>query len=308
MIGSLQIDASCGFTGEFEALLQECIDNGDAYSDSHYQYQVYRPWGLPCTVLVGHCYQHSSKLQFLDTPSHKLSELIDVAKHIITGEPRQSHVKRVDCTADLPGVPVSMLKKLLRVRFKRSMQEIGYRCQMTNNVETVYYGNKNNCLIVYDKVEETKVRHRKLVRNGRWNDAATFEQHYGFAPDAVRVRVERKYGSSNIPEEFATMEMLIANAMEFNPFESVQICAPLEPLPEPTEAGWDSYIKAAGWKAEVEIYGYAEAYKRLSRFSGNATRFLNHIAKAMPDPEGLPLLSPNLLVETYRKSLAWQLE
>ena len=214
---------------------------------------------------------------------------------------------RVDCTADLHGVPISVLKRLLRVRFKRSGEEIGYRHEMKNNVETIYYGNKNNCLVVYDKVEERRVRYRRQRRrNGKGCATPTFEQMYGFSSDAVISRVERKFGSTNVPQKFATMEKLIANAMDFNPFESVEICAPLEPLPEPAKAGWDAYIKAAGWKLEVKTFGYAEAYKRLSRFSGNPKRFLGHVAKAMPVQE--QLLTPSLLVETYRKSLAGQLQ
>ena len=43
MIGSLEIDASKGFTEGFEAFLQECIDNGNANSESHYEHQVYQP-------------------------------------------------------------------------------------------------------------------------------------------------------------------------------------------------------------------------------------------------------------------------
>jgi hypothetical protein len=81
-----------------------------------------------------------------------------------------------------------------------------------------------------------------------------------------------------------------------HPFAYLTILPPKVLWPQIGSMKYAEYVKRVFWRAEVEKYGYQEAYKRANQYSGkNASRYLSKALE--PDSNTtLPTLSVEWLV------------
>jgi hypothetical protein len=177
---------------------------------------------------------HDHKLEIIDTGKKGYSDLAAVVEAVFDGNPESYGIMRIDLCADVPDVPVLWFLPRTRVKFKRYGNEIGdlkYGKIGQGTVETIMAGKRPNVFRFYDKVAESKMQFKKMLRKqSPDSDPLDFEAEFGFSPDSVLTRVERQFGGGRIPEGIDTFSKLHRLA-DYNPFDTLEILTGLAHRP-----------------------------------------------------------------------------
>jgi hypothetical protein len=183
--------------------------------------------------------QGCHKLEMLSTGKKPYSALVAQLESVIDGSTDDLRMMRVDLCADIPNVPVSWFHPRTQIQYKRMSHQIGplkYEIIGKAGMETISAGKRPNILRIYDKVAESKMQFRRMVKRASLDaDALDFEVEFGFSPEATLTRVERQFGGGRIPEPISTFGKL-CHAPSFNPFDVLKITGDTGArLPQPRE-------------------------------------------------------------------------
>jgi hypothetical protein len=180
------------------------------------------------------------KLELIDTGMMSYAEMLDEIEYVFRINAEPLSIMRLDLAVDIKDISVRWFAENTRVARKQwiarlgilEMAEMGKR-----ELQTLYYGKRPNLIRIYNKVEESRVQFRQVLREiGTSAVPPTFEEYFGF-PETGKIvtRVERQIGGGRIPSVVGTVGQLIDSA-EFNPFESIQFMG--GGCPEPNAANY----------------------------------------------------------------------
>lgn len=255
--------------------------------------------------------RHDHKLELLDTGKKSYSDLVAQVESAFEANPEHLEIMRIDLCADVPGTPVMWFQPRVRIKYKRLGHEIGkleYDKIGRTGVETLSAGKRPNIFRIYDKVAESKMQFRKMLRKANTDaEPPTFEEEFGFAPDAVLTRVERQIGGARIPDCISTFGKL-AYAPEFNPFTPLEITSGTgAEMPPIQEAGLDEWLKGTRLNELAHEMGMQQLRGFMNKHSnGNAARYFEKYGKYFPQ-SGEQALTSERIYEIYRKSVIRQL-
>lgn len=280
----------------------------------HYQGVVNLRKGMGIDAILHVNFKHrgkqNHKLELIETERKSLRELAEIITRVFEVDPASLSIMRVDLTADLPGIAVTDLFRSLRVRHKRTADaegELDFQDVAGKRLEYFRYGRSPNCIRVYDKSAECRARYKRdLKKVSRDAETPSFEEFYGFPPDAIMTRIERQCGGGRIPRQVATFGQL-SEAADFNPFTNVEVCAPDFVLPDPSRMDPRTAVKLAGIHEYVKAYGKQVAYGVLNA-GRNAKRFFNTYEEYLEAGSAARLLTVDSMVESYRRSTQAQID
>jgi hypothetical protein len=234
----------------------------------------------------------------------------DVIAKVFDVDPAEMRLTRADFAADLDGIAVPFLYDSLRVKYKRSLDAIGeldYETVGGRRLEYFRYGRSPNCLRIYDKPAECMARFKALLKHSNPDaEPPTFEDFFGFPPDAVRARVERQAGGGRIPQDLSTFGQL-CNAGDFNPFENVEIIPNTFPYPDPKQFGAARTAKIIGIHTLIHKHGYQQARAMLN-CDGNGKRLLDEYSGYVHSVRDSVELQVQDIVDSYRRSVTRQID
>lgn len=250
------------------------------------------------------------KLEIIDTGKKSFSEMAAVAESVFECDPMRLELMRLDLCADVPGTEVRWFLPRTRIKYKRFGREIGamkYGKMRHGRIETIMAGKSPNVFRIYDKVAESRMQFKRLVRKASPDaERPDFEKEFGFKESAILTRVERQHGSRGIPANVSTFGEL-ANAPEYNPFESLEIATGAQKLPAIEEcSGVMEYFSGLGMNVVLNEMGMQQFRAFLNKHSGgNAARIVERYRQFLAPPESE--LNALQLFEIYRKSVIKQL-
>jgi hypothetical protein len=231
---------------------------------------------------------------------------------VIDGPSDNLGIMRVDLCADLPGVPVSWFHPRLRVRFKRMSHQIGpvkYEIIGKAGMETISAGRRPNIIRIYDKVAESKMQFRRMLRKSSEDaDPLDFEREFGFSPDSILTRVECQFGGGRIPEVISTFGKL-CRAPQFNPFDVLDITGDTgASLPAVHECdSVTEYMAGKELNRMVSEMGLQSVRRWLNKESpGNGARMLKRFHRFLPGSSA-DSMTVKRIFDTYRTSVTRQL-
>jgi hypothetical protein len=232
--------------------------------------------------------ERNHKLEILDVGKKSYSEIVQLIGQVAEADPRDWGVMRVDLTADVWDIPVSWARENVRFKFKRTEREYGeikYGLIGRGKVETITAGSRPNVFRIYDKVAESKVQFRKLLKQ-RSPDSSLpeFEKEFGFKERDTVTRFERQCGGKLIPVELGTFGDL-QRAPDFNPFQNLEILSSgKSSLPTPEECDGMEYYTGIGLREERQKLGLQSFRKQLNRqTNGNAARTMQRYERFFVD-------------------------
>jgi len=273
-----------------------------------------RPFGIDC-LLHYHCKkggQGNHKLEMLDTGKKPYSALVAQLEAVIDDPLDDLGIMRLDLCADIAGVPVSWFHSRLSIRYKRLSHQIGpLKCEIIGKagMETISAGRRPNVLRIYDKVAESKMQFRKMVkRSSKDADPLDFEKEFGFSEDATLTRVERQFGGGRIPEMVSTFGRL-SHAPDFNPFDILEITGNTDTqLPTVNECdGVTEYLAGLQLNRMIMEQGAQTVKRWLNKQSkGNAARTLKRYHRFLPGSNDQSITVQRLF-DIYRCSVIDQL-
>jgi hypothetical protein len=97
------------------------------------------------------------KLEILKSGKKTLDEIGQIIASVFDVNPDDMAVMRIDCAADMFGIPLLHLHRAMRVKFKRSCNghgELDYELVSGRRLEYFRYGKSPNCVRTYDKPAE----------------------------------------------------------------------------------------------------------------------------------------------------------
>jgi len=311
----LRVPGQTPFRPEFQWIEKEIPYAGQCSlirRSVHYQGGVnLRPFGLDAML---HAYfkrvlRGPHKLELLRTGRKSLKEMAGIVTALFNVDPSDLGIMRLDFAADLQGIPLDYLHSCLRVKFKRTSTERGeldYENIGKKRLEYFRYGTKPNCVRVYDKVIECKARLPELEILLRATGVpVTFEEAFGFSPDATLSRVERQAGGGRVPAQLSTFHNL-HQADTFDPFTNVEIVPDALIIPDPKRYGESGALKLLGLRSLIDQYGLQNARAMLNG-NGNAKRYLDAYSKYAKQCESEYHVSADTLFAAYRDSVRKQI-
>jgi len=252
------------------------------------------------------------KLELLQTGKKPYSALVAQIEAVIDGSIENLETMRIDLCADVPGVPVAWFHPRLSIRHKRLSHQIGpMKLELIGKagIETISAGRKPNVVRLYDKVAESKMQFRKMVRRcSKDAEPLDFEKQFGFQKDCVLTRVERQYGGGRIPDPLSTFGKL-GNAAQFNPFDILSMTENSHAnLPTVRECnGVSEFLEGMGLHEILLEMGFQQGKKWLNVESkGNAARILKRLNRFIPGTSS-DSVSIERIVEIYQASVTQQL-
>lgn len=272
-----------------------------------------RPFGMDAIVhmsLKMGKRRKSHKLELLSTGGKSLGQMHALIRRVFDVDPDPLQLMRADFASDLDGVTLAAAYGSTRVKFKRSADAIGeldYETVGSRRLEYFRYGKSPNCFRVYDKPAECRARFPALLKTS--NPGAvppSFEDLFGFAPDAVRTRFERQTGGRGIPKNLSTFGQL-RNAAEFNPFSRLEIVPDSFPFPDPKVVGVARSIKLVGLNGFIECYGLQQA-RSILNCDRNAKRWMDDYGDYLEQARTESPLTVDRILESYRASVTRQIE
>ncbi len=311
-----RIPYSANFRPDFKFLPNEVRFAGMCSSVKKSQYYEgtcdLRPLGQDAIL---HAYfkrrgARNHKLEILESGKKTLEEIGEIITSVFDVDPGRMALMRIDCAADMFGIPLLHLHRALRVKFKRSSNECGeldYDLIGGRRLEYFRYGKSPNCVRTYDKPAECKSRLREILKHSNPEaEPPSFSDIFGFPEDTVMTRVERQIGGGRVPQEVATFRHLY-RATEFNPFTQLCIVPGEFTLPDPRQYGDARSLKLAGIHTYVDTYGY-QATRAMLNIHGNAKRLMEDYDAYRAETKSLRDLSVEAIVETYRSSVSKQVK
>jgi hypothetical protein len=158
-----RIPYSANFKPEFKFVPNEVRYAGFCSSmkkAKHYQGTCdLRPFGIDAIL---HAYLRRSgarnhKLEVLESGKKTLDEIGGIIASVFDVDPGDMAPTRIDCAADMFGIPLLHMHRALRVKFKRSSNERGELDTESisgRRLEYFRYGKSPNCVRTYDKPAE----------------------------------------------------------------------------------------------------------------------------------------------------------
>jgi hypothetical protein len=272
-----------------------------------------RPFGMDAilhTSLKFGKYKHSHKLELLSTGGKSIRQMHELIRSVFEVDPDSLQLMRADFASDLDGVTLAAAYESTRVKFKRSANSIGeldYETVGRQKLEYFRYGKSPNCFRVYDKPAECKARFPALLKASNPDaEPPTFEELFGFAPDAIRTRFERQTGARGIPNTLSTFGQL-RKAAEFNPFSRLEIVPNSFPFPDPQRIGVARSLKLVGINSFIERYGYQQARACLN-CDRNAKRQFDEYSEYVEQTRTESPLTVERILESYRASVSRQID
>jgi hypothetical protein len=250
----------------------------------------------------------SHKLVLIGVGAMSYEEILNQLRAVFVTDVLALRIARIDLAVDVFGYSVAWFRDHTYVAKKRSGGEIGkssYGAVATRVVETLYFGTRPNLFRIYDKWAQLEAEaardRRRIQRFSAASDNASEPPSY----DTCLTRVERQYGVGKIPMQLATVGALAKDALEINPFESLQFTTGTDISTVPAHFGASTYLKVLGLKALIASCGYQGALKELNpRNGGKGKRLADALVPYMQD--GQRTKSPNL-ASLYRQFLSAQL-
>jgi hypothetical protein len=251
------------------------------------------------------------KLEIIDTGKKSVSDMAAIAESVFDCDANELELMRLDLCADVTGTKVSWFLPRTRVKYKRFGREIGttmnYAKLGHGDVETIMAGKSPNVFRIYDKVTESKMQFKKLLRKTSPDaEPPDFEREFGFKESAIITRVERQHGGRGIPPVLSTFGAL-AHAPDYNPFEPLEIMTGAPHRPAIDEcSGVTEYFTGIGMNVVLGEMGMQQFRPFLNRHSGgNAARMLERYRPFLAPPESE--LTSEQLYGIYRESVIRQL-
>jgi hypothetical protein len=271
-----------------------------------------RPIGIDALLHVQckHGDKHH-KLEFFNVGEKRYSEIAELIDSVTDAPPAAMGIMRIDLTADVKGISVEWFKQHARFKFKRTEREYGelkYESIGRGKVETIMAGRRPNVFRIYNKVAESQVQFRRMLRKqSRDAEPLEFEQEFGFKDTDTLTRVERQCGGDRIPLEIESFGSL-HRAPDYNPFQNFEIVTSgLPTLPTPEECEGIEYFTGLGLYYKSKEIGMQEFRKLLNRQSkGNAARTMEKYGRFFPDGRENAISSREIF-EVYRSSVIRQL-
>jgi hypothetical protein len=141
------------------------------------------------------------KIELVETGGRSLLEMNSAVSAIYAVDPLENRIMRLDCAADLPGVPVDWFRNNTEFRGKQTNREWAVQSITQRTAQTLYSGVKPHQLRIYDK---TGHRIKLLESENRRRDKdqepepQTFEARWGYPPSQIVTRVERQLGGAEV--------------------------------------------------------------------------------------------------------------
>ena len=293
----VRVPSTTPFTKEFGYLYHELwcdLEHRPFRETEHYQVSGdLRDFGYSA-ILHGSC-KHGTgahKLELVDTGRMNYREMLNEVERIYDCPARTLEVMRVDMCADVPGISVAWLQDRVRVLYKRwgartqkiepiLMMDMGKR-----GIETVYFGKKPNCYRIYNKIAELQYQYQHMQRQTE-SELPTFEQCFGYTDDFILTRVERQIAGGRVQKQIATLGRLQKNAIEFDPFDKLEIVSGGKPEPNVTDYDLSTWLAGKQITAMCRELGMHRLRQFINRHSaGNASRYLRTYRDFLP-PDAL---------------------
>ncbi len=226
------------------------------------------------------------KVSFVGTALLSLDRMRSVLSQVVTCDPGDLEVSRIDFAVDVPNVPVSWFHYHTYARRKQTY------CTITKvspsgvgPIQTIYLGKRPNCIRIYDKIAE---RSKKQNNKG---------EH------ALLTRVERQCSGRGVPLSLSRFCML-AQAITETPFSTLSFVANKLAGVMPGAGTANQLLGTLGLRTLIEEAGLQTAIRILNSCSkNNARRILKRFGTQAPlGPWQIPDLN-----EAYRVSATRQL-
>jgi hypothetical protein len=158
------------------------------------------------------------------------SDFVSWYEQVFKGDADDASILRVDMTADVRGVRVDDLGRMIWGRHKHTnIQHYGEEPTSSYNrfgAQTLYWGKKPRQLRIYDKtLERAQVILRNLHRFEKKNGLplSSFEQAFGYAMTQIVTRVERQMGARETAEKWGVAKFgQIHELVNYDPFDNLQ--------------------------------------------------------------------------------------
>lgn len=315
----LRLPSSVTFRKEIRALIRQMnYSTGKGFMrPSRFYVGVgdLRPFGIDA-LLHYHCKkggQGNHKVEMLDTGKKPYSAWVAQLDAITDASLEDQRIMRVDLCADIPNVPVSWFHPRTRILYKRLSHQIGpLKGEIISKagIETISAGRRPNVIRLYDKVAESKMQFRRMIKRSSTDaDVLDFEKEFGFSPESILTRVERQLGGGRIPEEVSTFGKLCCAAPTFNPFDVIEITGDTGArLPEPEECeSVTEYMAGKEFNRMVSEVGLQTTRRWLNKHTGgNGARTLKRYRRFLPGSNA-DSITVERIFDTYRTSVTRQL-
>src|SRR5580704_9021821 len=224
------------------------------------------------------------KLELLAVGKLKLTEIVQGIREVFEVDPLALEIMRVDAKVDTTDYSVTWFYENARVWQKRYSEEYGHFHAEHKTFESLYLGKRPSVFRIYDRLGYLRTTYLKLERAlTNSQRAQTFEEFSGYGRDlATLTRVERQFGSDDIPASIETLCKLRTNAFELSPFKPMQFLARVISDESIDCLDGTQFLKAQALQRLLEKHGYQGARKILERkTSRNAMRLLDRIMNGM---------------------------
>lgn len=304
---AIQLPTYTFYHPEFE---EKCRQAGFRSSPKshYYHFADLRGVGVPVTFYRNQHSSHTHKIELHGVGHMSAIQICGLLKDIVMEDPLEFKVMRVDLAADVPGVPVTWFRTHVSAKYKRhhpvyGRQQIAKiadssRTYPSFEYETLSHGKKNRFQI-YDKVEELE----ELVRTGNISDADARLLDLYRASARCWTRVEREC-VGRVPEQLTTLGKLFSQALNFNPFDSIDILPGDSPLPREEDYSWGHFLTGYAVRKYIEDNGIQKFRTSANRKGGHAKQYLENFKEFLPEnPEGF---QPPDLLELYKAGVMRQ--
>lgn len=284
---------SLRFTPSCDNIISRRIQN--APPATFYQWRSdLQDTGVPVILLLGSRYDGHNKLVLVGCGQMVFNRMLQVITQVLECDPLSLRPTRLDLKVDLPYIPLHWFQTHFRVRYKQYSDEFGaipYHVESRFGVQTLRFGMRPNCVIVYDKIAEARRRRHRIP---------------GLCDGAILTRIERQMGAQELRK---ILPMLAGRwgLLNFNPFQQCEITAFSNELPDPERFSLSQCARAVYLRELVREYGLQGARQMIPRNSRrNAARLFSVLNEVLPAEE--PQLTIDDLFRRYRSALGDQLE
>ncbi len=236
-------------------------------------------------------------IQIIGVAEMNADTILKLLSGLVSGDPLELAVYRVDCTVDVVGHSVDDFRSSITVARKRQSCEFADYSSgnsQKRRYETLTFGSRNRDQIkLYDKETELRKVHKVT----------------GPLPSPW-TRLERTYMKSGVPKKLANVGLLLMNGPSFDPFFGITVNSFLNvnhealfgvkgfKLNQRQNAAWTLHL--------IERYGMTEARKLINAEKRDANRYMA-LVHEMAATFSTPLPSAPELAIGFRRAFCAQL-
>jgi hypothetical protein len=317
---AVRVPGTIPFTRSFKQIYSDLIKERRAIKpDTYYFRRVdLRPYSISGILFDG--YQRrphgDRKLELADVNKLSAPEIRREITEVFDVNPNDLELMRVDLYADIIGIPVDWFhahsylsrKRSLRKYFAPDANEERSQVEIKGDIKTLMLGSGPSLIRIYAKADLWRQDHRKAVKLAKTvgMEVPSFQDISGHEGSVVVTRVERQLRGRAIPDEIATLGLLMQNAADFNPFDHLVVMSSGKPEPNPDDYDLGDYLRGIGARALIDRSGLAEFRKFVNlRSKNNAAKVFRQIKDFLPvdvDDFAMPDLT-NLYQQGARRQL-----